>query len=83
MAWSYFSSLGGKAAQPTSSSSSENEKLSLSVKSLKVDQARLTLVKPAVKPQVLDNVNIVVNDFVPGAEFPFSVSAFVPMSTLD
>jgi AsmA protein len=63
-----FSSLG--AGSPGAASG----QLTLSMKSLKIDGARLSLTQGGAT-QTLDDVSIEVKDFAPGAAFPFSVSA--------
>jgi AsmA protein len=69
-----FSSLGAKtAAQPGAGSS--NGSLALSVKSLKINGAKVSLAQGSGEPQVLDNVTIEVKDFAPGSAFSFSLSA--------
>ncbi len=70
-----FSSLGAQAkAQPRRVGSAGGQ-MALSVKSLRINDARLSLTQGGGKSQVLDNVSIEVNDFVPGSAFPFSLSA--------
>jgi AsmA protein len=71
-----FSSLGAKTsaqAKPVASSG----KFALSMKSLKINGARLSLTQGRGAPQVLDNVNIELKNFAPGSVFPFSLSAKV------
>jgi len=65
-----FSTMGRGAAQPAS-----NENLSLSMKSLKINGARLSLTEGTAKPQILDNVNLQIKDFAAGSVFPFSLTA--------
>ena len=75
-----FSSLGAKSsgAPPQPSSSSTNSApLDLSVKLLKVSDAHITLTRGSDPPQTLDKVNLEVQDFAPGASFPFSFSATI------
>jgi AsmA protein len=67
-----FSSLGTRT-KPRAGSSSGN--LALSVKSLKINGATLSLTQGGGKPQILDDVSIEVKDFAPGSSFPFSLSA--------
>jgi AsmA protein len=69
-----FSSLGAKSSSGPPASSA-NGNLALSMKSLKINGARLSLTQGPGKPEILDNVNIEVKDFAPGAVFPFSFSA--------
>jgi AsmA protein len=69
-----FSSMGTKSAARANSSSS-NGNLALSVKSLKINGARLSLTQGGGKPRILDNVSIEVDNFAPGSSFPFSLSA--------
>jgi AsmA protein len=72
-----FSSLGPKAsAQPQPAGSSSGQ-MALSVKSLKINGARLSLTQGGGKPQLLDNVSIEVKEFAPGSAFPFTLSAKV------
>jgi len=66
-----FSSLGTKSSTPSSS----NGDLALSMKSLKINGARISLTQGGGKPAILDNVSIDVKDFAPGSVFPFSVQA--------
>ncbi len=66
-----FSSLGTKSSAPNSSS----EELALSMKSMKIHNARISLTQGGGKPAILDNVSIDVKDFTPGSSFPFSVKA--------
>src|SRR5580658_8370533 len=65
-----FSSLGMRQQAPGIGS----EKLSLSMKSLKINGARLSLTQGSGKPQILENVSIEVKDFAPQSAFPFSLS---------
>ncbi len=65
-----FSSLGMRQQAPGMGS----EKLSLSMKSLKINGARLSLTQGTGQPQILENVNIEVKDFTPDSAFPFSLS---------
>jgi AsmA protein len=67
-----FSSLGTKSSAGPAST---NGQLALSVKSLKINAARVSLTQGNGKPEILDNVTIEVKDFAPGAVFPFSLSA--------
>jgi AsmA protein len=66
-----FSSLGMRQQAPGAGS----EKLSLSMKSLKINGARLSLTQGTGQPQVLENVSIEVKDFAPESAFPFSLSS--------
>lgn len=67
-----FSSLGTKSStRPTPTSGG----MALSMRSLKISGARVSLTQGDGKPQILDNANIEVKDFAPGAVFPFSLSA--------
>src|SRR5579863_5384981 len=65
-----FSTLGAKSQKP----SSDNEQLALSMKSLKINAARLSLTQGNAQPQTFDNVNIEVMDYAPGTAFPFSLT---------
>jgi AsmA protein len=65
-----FSTLGAKSQKP----SSGNEQLALSMKSLKINSARLSLTQGSAPPQVFDNVSIEVKDYAPGTAFPFSMT---------
>jgi AsmA protein len=65
-----FSSLGMRQQSPGMGSG----KLSLSMKSLKINGARLSLTQGTGQPQVLENVSIEVKDFAPESAFPFSLS---------
>ena len=65
-----FSTLGTKTSVPAA-----NSDLTLSMKSLNVNSARLSLTQGPGQPQILDNVTIQAKDFAPGFVFPFSVSA--------
>lgn len=65
-----FSSLGAKAAGGQTSG-----QMSISMKSLKINGARLSLTQGRGAPRVLDDVSIEVKDFAPGSVFPFSLSA--------
>jgi AsmA protein len=69
-----FSSLGMRQQAPGMG----NEKLSLSMKSLKINGARLSLTQGTGQPQVLENVSIEVRDFAPQSAFPFSISTKIP-----
>jgi AsmA protein len=67
-----FSSLGTKSsARPAST----NGGMALSMKSLKINGARVSLTQGGGKPDVIENVSIEVKDFSPGAAFPFTLSA--------
>ena len=66
-----FLELGTKSSTPSSS----NGDLALSMKSLKINGARISLTQGGGKPEILDNVSIDVKDFAPGSAFPFSVQA--------
>jgi AsmA protein len=69
-----FSSLGtASSAQPQAASSAGGE-MTLTMKSLKINDARLSLAQAGNKPEILDNVNIEVKDFAPGSVCPFSLS---------
>jgi AsmA protein len=70
-----FSSLGARTSAQPSGADTQNGKLALSMKSLKIDNARLELTQPGGRPEMLENVNIEVQDFAPGTVFPFSFSA--------
>ena len=70
-----FSSLGAASSAPTQAASSNSGNLDLSVKSLKIHGALLSLTQGTAKPEVLQNVNIEVKDFAPQSAFPFSMSA--------
>ncbi len=63
-----FSTLGAKSKTPSS------DKLSVSMKSLVIKSARLSLTQPGGPPQVFDNVSIEVKDYAPGIAFPFSMT---------
>lgn len=69
-----FSSLGTKSA-PRQAEESPDEKLALSIKSLKIDDARVSLTQSPGKPATIDQVNVELSDFAPGAVFPFSLTA--------
>ena len=60
-----FSSLGTKSPAPPS-----NGNLALSMKSMKINNARLSLTQGGGKPQILDDVSVEVKDFAPGSVFP-------------
>jgi AsmA protein len=66
-----FSSLGTKSSAPSPSSG----ELELSMKSLKINNARISLTQGGGKPAILDNVSIEVKDFAPRSAFPFSMQA--------
>ena len=68
-----FSSLGTKSS--TQPGGSGDGSPALSVKSLKINGARLSLTQAAAQPEILDDVNIEVKDFAPGSSFPFALSA--------
>jgi AsmA protein len=70
-----FSSLGVKASAQSEPSGTDGGSLALSIKSLTINGARLTVTRPGAKPEILDNVSIDVKDFAPSAVFPFSLSA--------
>lgn len=65
-----FSSMGRGAAQPAA-----NGNLSLSIKSLKIEGARLSLTEGTGKPQILDGVNLQIDNFAARSVFPFSLTA--------
>jgi AsmA protein len=65
-----FSTLGTKSKTPSSGS----ENLTVSMKSLKINSARLSLTQGNGPPQVFDNVSIEVKDYAPGTAFPFSMT---------
>jgi AsmA protein len=70
-----FSSLGaGDPARPRTAGPAGGQ-MALSMKSLKINGARLSLTRRGGKPQVLENVSVEVKDFAPGAAFPFALSA--------
>ena len=78
-----FSNLGATSAQakppeaqspPSPSSSAPPD---LSVKLLKIVDARISLQRRKSKPQALEKVNVSVADFSPSASFPFTLSAAV------
>jgi AsmA protein len=69
-----FSTLGAGSARTTASS----DKLTLSMKSLTINGARLSLTQGHGEPQILDDVTIQVKNFAPGSAFPFSLSAKLP-----
>jgi AsmA protein len=73
-----FSSLGAKSGTPSQPAPSGSGNLDLSMKSLKINNARLSLTQGRGGPQILENVSIEVKDFDPAQSFPFSVSAKVP-----
>jgi AsmA protein len=80
-AWN-FSTLGntkesGKAAQPPSNNA--GSPLDLSVKSVNINNGRVTMGRTGVhnKPLILENVDVVVKDFSTASQFPFSVSTKV------
>ncbi len=74
-----FSSLSAKSsgAPPPSSSSTGSTSLDLSVKLLKVSDARISLTRGSDPPQTLDKVNLELRDFAPTTPFPFSFSATI------
>ena len=79
-AWN-FSTLGntnesGKAAPPSNSGGAP---LDLSVKSVNINKGRVTMGQTGrnKKPLILEKVDVVVKDFSPASQFPFSVSAIV------
>src|ERR1041385_7045569 len=79
-AWN-FSTLGntkesGKAAPPSNSGGAP---LDLSVKSVHINKGRVTMGQTGhnKKPLILEKVDVVVKDFSPASQFPFSVSAKV------
>jgi AsmA protein len=69
-----FSSLGTKSSPQPHAASSPGGSLELSMKSLTIKSARVSLVEDG-KPKILDPVNVDVKDFAPGSVFPFSLSA--------
>ena len=73
-----FSSLGAKPSAPGETASAGGEKLALSIKSLKISGARLSLTQAGGKPEIIDDVSIDMKDFAPGVAFPFSLSAKSP-----
>jgi AsmA protein len=84
-AWN-FSTLGatssGKPEPPKNSAPSQSgasSSLDLSVKSVNINNGRLTLTQAGSrkKPLVLESVGIVVKDFSSASQFPFSLSAKV------
>ena len=70
-----FSSLGAKASKQSEPASAAGGNLAISVKSLKINGARVAVTRAGAKPEIIDNVSIDVKDFAPGAVFPFSLSA--------
>jgi AsmA protein len=77
-----FSSFGARAATGTQTSGSGaspgSGNLAFSVKSLKINKARVSLTQGKTTPRILDNVSIEITDFAPGVMFPFSLSAKIP-----
>ena len=69
-----FSTLGVKSQASDSSSG----QLAVSMKSLMIKSARLSLTQGNSQPQVFDNVSIEVKDYAPGSAFPFSVKTKLP-----
>ena len=67
-----FSTIGTAKSQVRPASAS-NENLDLSIKSLKVADARVS-VNQGAKPQILENVNIEVKNFAPNVSFPFTLT---------
>jgi AsmA protein len=68
-----FSTLGAKSQAPGS------DKLSVSMKSLMIRNARLSLTQGTTtqgsgQPQIFDNVSIEVKDYAPGSAFGFSLT---------
>jgi AsmA protein len=66
-----FSSLGASSSA-TGSASGE---LALSMKSLKINGARVSLKQGGGKPAMFENISVEVKDFAPGSAFPFSLKA--------
>ncbi len=69
-----FSSLGGKSSAQLQASTSPAGNMALSMKSLNINGARLSLTQGG-QTEVLDNVSIHAKDLVPESVFPFSLSA--------
>ena len=67
-----FSTMGTAKSQVRPVSAS-NENLALSIKSLKVADALVSVIQGS-KPQVLEHVNIEVKDFAPNVSFPFTLT---------
>lgn len=70
-----FSSLGTKSSANQGASNSANSQLALTMKSLKINGARLSLTQGRGGPAILENVSVQAKDFKPGSVFPFSMSA--------
>jgi AsmA protein len=75
-----FSSLGGKASEKSSPSSSGSAPGNLSVAKLNVTDGKLIVGKAnsSAKPHVYDQVNITVTNFSPTSQFPFRLNAKLP-----
>ena len=65
-----FSTLGAKSQASASSSG----QLAVSMKSLMIKSARLSLIQGSGQPQIFENVSIEVRDYAPGSAFPFSLA---------
>ncbi len=70
-----FSSLGAKSATKPGASNSANGNLALSMKSLNIKGAHLSLTQGRGTPAILENVNVQAKNFEPGSVVPFSMSA--------
>jgi AsmA protein len=75
-----FSSLGSKATEKSSPSSSSSAPGNLSVAKLNVTDGKLILGKTnsSAKLRVYDQVNITVTNFSPTSQFPFRLTAKLP-----
>jgi len=78
-----FSSLGRLSTRKASQPAQPGESMprNLSVAKLSVNQGKLIVgkVNSNAKPHVYDQVNITVTDFSPTSQFPFSLSAQLPV----
>jgi AsmA protein len=71
-----FSSLGAQSSSaPPKAPGPSDAKFAMSVESLKITGAHLSLVQGSDKPKIFDSANLEIKDFAPGSVFPFSLSA--------
>ena len=70
-----FSSLGAKSSPQPPAASSQGGNLELSMNSLTIKGARVSLIQDSGAPRIFDPVNVNVKDFAAGSVFPFSLSA--------
>lgn len=72
-----FSSLGAKSSTQPQAANSSSGNLELSIKSLAIKNARVSLVQEGAPPRILNPVKVEATNFGPGSVFPFSLSAMI------